>query len=182
MEHTGMATATDGLRRHQWSMTSPLARSLRRPPCCRPRLPGMNSSFGLPLPPLPSLLPQPPLPPRPAQSPNLAPTSFASFQLGPRIHDEEPRSVRAMRAGPLRTHARSGFVVCERLLQCILLLRACELLGSLPMFRLGLAHDTWSHAASLLPGPVCMLVCYVLPWMGTKLWGATRRYPARCLV
>src|SRR5229473_6425575 len=168
MELTGMATATDGLRRHQWSMTSPLARNLRRPPYPRPRLPGIVPSFRLPLPPLPSPpLPQLPLSPRPAQSPNLAPTSSASFQLGPRIHGEEPRSAHATRAGPLRTHARSAPALCERLLQCTLLLRASELLGSLPMFRLGLAHDTWLYAASLLPSPVCVPVCYWLRCTGT---------------
>src|SRR5713226_608290 len=168
VEQTGMATATDSLRRHQWSTTSPLARNLRRPPCRRLRLPGIVSSSRLPLPPLPSpLLPQLPPPSRPAQSPNLAPTSSAPFQLGPRIHDEEPRSAHATRAGPLRTHARPAHAGCDRLLQCVLLLRACELLGSLPMFRLGLAHDTWSYAASPLPSPVCVPVCYGLPWTGT---------------
>src|SRR5258708_32028401 len=162
MSKTGMTTATDGLCRHQWSMTSPLARNLCRPPCRQPRLPGMVSSYS-PLPPLPSpLLSQPPPPPRPARSPNLAPTSSASFQPGPRIHDEEPRSARATRAGPLHTHARSARAVCDWLLQRVLLLRACELLGFLPMFRLGPAHDTWSHAASLLLSPV-WVVCYGLP-------------------
>src|SRR5258708_2192988 len=95
MGQTGMATATDGLCRHQWSVMSPLAHNLRRPPCRRPRLPGLLSSVPLPLPPLPSpLLPQPPPPPRPTQLPNLAPTSSAPFRLESRIHDEEPRSAR----------------------------------------------------------------------------------------
>src|SRR5260370_27637254 len=97
-------------------------------------------------------LPQPPPPPRPAQSPNLAPTSSASFQLGPRIHDEEPQYAHAMHTRPLGTHARSAVAICDRLLQCVLLLRACVLLGSLPMFRLGLAHHTLSYAAGLRPG------------------------------
>ena len=80
MENTGMATATDGLRRHQWSMMSLLAGNLHQPPCCRPHLPLMLSSFSLPLPPLPSpLLPQPPPPPHLAQLPNLAPTSSRIF-------------------------------------------------------------------------------------------------------
>src|SRR5258708_31661511 len=39
MENTGMATATDGLRRHQWSMMSLLGRNLHQPPCCLPHLP-----------------------------------------------------------------------------------------------------------------------------------------------
>src|SRR5713226_6741761 len=109
MELTGMATATDGLRHHQWSMTSPLARNLRRPPYPQPRLPGIVPSFRPPLPPLPSpRLPQLPPPPRPAQSPNLAPTSSVSFQLGPRVHDEEPQYACAMHTGPLGTHARSA--------------------------------------------------------------------------
>src|SRR5258708_16416439 len=47
MEHTGMATATDGLRRHQWSMMSPLVRNLHQQPCRRPRLPGVYSSLFL---------------------------------------------------------------------------------------------------------------------------------------
>ena len=126
-------------------MTFPLACNLHRLPCRRPRLPGAYSSLSLSHLP-PPLLPQPPPPPRLAQSPNLAPTFSTPFQLGPRILDEDPQYARAMHAGPLGTHARSAVAVCDRLLQCVLLLRACELLGSLPMFRLCLVHDTWSYA------------------------------------
>src|SRR5260370_24716747 len=127
--------------RKQLTMMFSLTCNLYRLQCRRQRLPGVYSSLTLSHLP-PPLLPQPPPPPRLAQSPNLAPTFSTSFQLGPRIHDEDPQYARAMHAGPLGTHTRSAVAVCDRLLQFVLLLRACELLGSLPMFRLCLVHDT----------------------------------------
>jgi hypothetical protein len=119
-------------------MTSLLGRNLRRSLCRRPRLP-----------PLPSPLLHRPTSPRSiAQS---RPHFLCTLPTRT-SHSRRSASIRAqvlfVPTHDLLSPYATGF--CNT--SCFL--RACKLLGSLSMFRLGLAHDTLSYAASLLPSPV----------------------------
>jgi hypothetical protein len=64
---------------------------------------------------------------------SLSPSCSFSSTLPPHIH----RARASIHAHNARTHARSALAVCDRHLQCVLPLHACELLGSLPMFLQG---------------------------------------------